>query len=120
MDFRTRAISYLSIIIGIAAGVLTGWVMYWKTRARARQLEEEERERLRGESEEEVEREYADDPGALEAVEQVREDEDDISLRPAYADEGAWYQDEDGEDDHPSDVFGTGDGDEEEGGIRRS
>lgn len=119
MDLRTRAISYLSILIGVAAGALTGWIMYRKTTARARELEEEERQRIGEESEDEIEREFADDPAALEAAERIRQEEHDISLRPAYADEGVWYRDESDEEDSPAGVFGTGDGDEEAGGIRR-
>lgn len=112
MDPKTRAISYLSILIGAVAGIATGWFMYKKTKERARQLEQEEREGVRRTSIEDLENEYADDPDALEAAETLREDEDDISLRSALVDE---YHDEvsDIEDDDPNDPFKSGDGDEE-------
>jgi hypothetical protein len=116
MDARTKAISYLSIAIGAIAGVATGWFMYKKTKERAAQLEAEERAGVRGESEQDLDREYADDPGALAAAEHLREEEDDISLRTAWDDE---YRDEPPEtgdaveigDDDP---FRDGDGDEDE------
>ena len=40
---------------------------------------------------EDLEHEYADDPGALEAAERLREEDDDISLRTTWDDE---YRDE--------------------------
>ena len=87
-----------------------------KTKERARQLEAEERAGIRRTSVEDLEREYADDPEALEAAETLREDDDDISLRTGWGDE---YHDDptDIEDapEIPDDPFGAGDGDEEEG-----
>lgn len=123
MDAKTKVVSYISIVIGAVAGVVTGWFIYSKTKQRARELEAEEREGLRRASIDDLEREYADDPDALEAVETLREDEDDISLRSAvYGEDIAGYHDEpsEGEDDDPDDVFKAGDGDEEEdiGGQR--
>ncbi|EMD94220.1 hypothetical protein COCC4DRAFT_30908 [Bipolaris maydis ATCC 48331] len=91
MDPRTKALSYISIIIGLIAGVTTGWLVYRKTKARAAQLEAEERAGVRRVSIEDLENEYHDDPGALEAAERLREDDDDISLRTAWDDE---YHDE--------------------------
>ena len=76
--------SYISIIIGLIAGVTTGWLVYRKTKARAAQLEAEERAGIRRVSIEDLENEYADDPAALEAAEHLREDDDDISLRTAW------------------------------------
>jgi uncharacterized membrane protein YdjX (TVP38/TMEM64 family) len=49
MDAKTKTISYLSVIIGMMAGVITGWVVYRQTKARARRIEAEERIRLGGE-----------------------------------------------------------------------
>lgn len=111
MDPKTRAISYLSIIIGAVAGIATGWFMYKKTKERARQLEQEEREGVRRTSIEDLENEYVDDPDALEAAEALREDEDDISLRSAVVDE---YHDESSDTEEDDDPFKSGDGDEEE------
>ncbi|KAF1828614.1 hypothetical protein BDW02DRAFT_537870 [Decorospora gaudefroyi] len=87
MDPKTKALSYISIVIGLIAGITTGWLVYRKTKARAAQLEAEERAGIRRMSIEDLEHEYADDPGALEAAERLREDEDDISLRSAWDDE---------------------------------
>ena len=42
MDMMTKAISYISIIAGSAAGIGIGWVVYRQTQARARELEIEE------------------------------------------------------------------------------
>lgn len=87
MDARTKAISYLSIAIGAVAGVATGWFMYKKTKERAAELEEEERQGVRATSVEGLEREYADDPEALDAAEHLREEDDDISLRGGWDDD---------------------------------
>lgn len=113
MDAKTKAISYISIIIGIAAGILTGWVIYRQTKKRAAQLEAEERAGVRNETLDGLRREYSDDPAALEAAETLREEADDISLRTADdIDDG--YQDE-LDDDAPEvdDVFAQGEGDED-------
>lgn len=117
MDAKTKAISYISILIGVAAGIATGYFMYTRTKARAAELEADEREAaIRGEQDVDIEaREgYLDDPTEREAVHAVRDGEDDISLHRAR-DEG--YRDtwSDEEDDDPHDVFRHGDGDEEEG-----
>ena len=124
MDPKTKALSYASIIIGVVAGIVTGWLMYKKTKERARELEAEERESVRRRSIEDLEHEYADDPDALEAAEALREEEDDISLRTGWGDEEyqGEYHDEpsDTEDpDHPNDIFKSGDGDDEEAIIGR-
>lgn len=115
-DTKTKALNYLSILISVMAGVLTGWFMYQKTKQRGRELEAEERESVQGASIDGLDHEYADDPDALEAAEALREDDDDISLRSAYGDETSSYHDEpsDGEDDNQDDVFKSGDGDEED------
>ncbi|KAF2146698.1 uncharacterized protein K452DRAFT_241714 [Aplosporella prunicola CBS 121167] len=114
MDAKTKAISYVSIVIGLAAGVLTGWLMYRQTSARAAELEQEERDAVRGHSRQEVGRDYADDPEAGAAAEVLREAEDDISLHTEayYADaaEIGSYHDEEGEDGAQDDVFDAGDG----------
>ena len=83
MDAKTKAISYVSIVIGIIAGIATGWIIYRQTKKRARELEEQERTGVRRESIDELTREYSDDPEAAAAAVRLREDEDDISLRSA-------------------------------------
>jgi len=116
MDLKTKALSYVSIAIGGIAGVATGWFMYKKTKERAKQLEAEERAGIRRLSIEDLENEYADDPGALEAAETLREEDDDISLRTGWGDE---YHDDitDAEDDAleiPDDPFDAGDAEHDE------
>jgi membrane protein DedA with SNARE-associated domain len=93
MDTRTKIISYISITIGVLAGAITGWVIYRQTKIRARQLEEEERQNVRRRTPDEIADEYADDPGALEAAEALREEEDDISLRETWDED--YEEDED-------------------------
>ncbi|TVY41260.1 Golgi apparatus membrane protein [Lachnellula subtilissima] len=44
MDAGTKAINYISIIVGGVLGVAVGWIIYQKTIARARELEIEELE----------------------------------------------------------------------------
>ncbi|KAF2099617.1 hypothetical protein NA57DRAFT_37781 [Rhizodiscina lignyota] len=121
MDAKTKAISYISIVIGVLAGVLTGWFIYRQTKKRAEQLEAEERMGVRRESIDELRREYADDPEALAAAETLREDEDDISLREGgtYEDlEGGEYRDDFSEEEDArevGDVFDDGDGEDDLG-----
>jgi hypothetical protein len=82
MDAKTRALSYLSIAIGMFFGISTGYIIYGQTKKRARELEELERAEggvLRAE--------YEDDPGLVEAGGWLREEEDDISLRDAWDDD---------------------------------
>jgi hypothetical protein len=120
MDAKTKAISYLSIAIGMLAGIATGYIMYTKTKARALELEAEEREAaIRGEVpdedgfEAEGGYEYSDDAMEREATEAIRGD-DGISLRSdqEYRDD---FED-DAEDAQDLDkAFRYGDGDEEEG-----
>lgn len=121
MDVRTKLISYASIIIGLVAGLATGYIMYWKTKARAAELEQEEREGVRRRSADDVAREYADDPEAgLLAAEVLREDEDDISLHMDVADLGHYHdesppagEEQPGQrydEDAPDVVFDVGDG----------
>lgn len=122
MDARTKAVSYISIGIGLIAGAATGWIIYRQTKLRAKELEDQERQHVRTNSRDTIRSEYSDDPGALEAAEALREDEDDISLRDGWDDE---YEDDDEEpyrdnlsDDTDAqevgDVFDAEDGDEEE------
>ncbi|KAF2224044.1 hypothetical protein BDZ85DRAFT_182786, partial [Elsinoe ampelina] len=43
MDAGAKVVSYISIAVGVALGVGTGWVMYQRTMKRAAELQEEER-----------------------------------------------------------------------------
>ncbi|KAB2577903.1 Monooxygenase FAD-binding protein [Lasiodiplodia theobromae] len=123
MDGKTKAISYVSIIIGLVAGAVTGYIMYSQTKKRAAELEQQEREGARHRTADEIAREYSDDPEAGLAAEVLREEEDDISLHNDVADLGGHYRDESpsGEseeegydDDAPDVVFDVGDGESTE------
>lgn len=138
MDFKTKMISYLSIAIGMTAGIATGYFIYVKTKARAEQLEAEEeaaaaaganggqaggRRRMS-----DAGPDYLDDPD-VEAAAASRRDPDDFSLHTTYADDerggsrGGYLDDfTDDEDARERDVFDDGDGsvtgDEEEGRLK--
>lgn len=131
MDAKTKMISYLSIAIGMAAGIATGYFIYVKTKARADQLEAEEAAAAGGEGGRHGQRrmssdagpDYVDDPELGDGS--LRRDADDMSLHTTYADDergrAVAYSDEytDDEDARERDVFDDGDGsvtgDEEEG-----
>jgi uncharacterized membrane protein YdjX (TVP38/TMEM64 family) len=112
MDAKTKMISYLSIAIGMAAGIATGYFIYVKTKARADQLEAEEAAAAGGEEGRrrmsDAGPDYMDDPDVGDAA--LRRDADDMSLHTTYADD---------EDARERDVFDDGDGsvtgDEDEG-----
>lgn len=87
MDAKTKMVSYFSIGVGLLAGALTGWFIYRQTKQRAAELEQQERDGARSSSTDRLRAEYADDPAALEAAENLREEEDDISLRDAWDDD---------------------------------
>jgi hypothetical protein len=133
MDFKTKMISYLSIAIGMAAGIATGYFIYVKTKARAEQLEAEEAAAAaNGGGAQEGRRrmsdagpDYLDDPDVEAAA--LRRDPDDFSLHTTYADDERvrdGYLDDftDDEDARERDVFDDGDGsmtgDEEEGRLK--
>ncbi|KAM0700900.1 hypothetical protein Q7P35_012622 [Cladosporium inversicolor] len=125
MDAKTKMISYLSIAIGMAAGIATGYFIYVKTKARADQLEAEEAAAAGGEEgrrrTSDAGPDYMDDPDVGDAA--LRRDADDMSLHTTYADDerGRAYSDDytDDEDARERDVFDDGDGsvtgDEDEG-----
>lgn len=125
MDAKTKMISYLSIAIGMAAGIATGYFIYVKTKARADQLEAEEAAAAGGEEGRrrmsDAGPDYLDDPEVGEGS--LRRDADDVSLHTTYADDerGRAYSDDytDDEDARERDVFDDGDGsvtgDEDEG-----
>ncbi|GAB7345871.1 hypothetical protein MBLNU457_4118t2 [Dothideomycetes sp. NU457] len=133
MDAKTKAVSYISIAIGVAAGITVGWFMYIKTAARARELEAQEQENAEGAGRasdierglglEDDEYEYSDDPTERQAAEALARQNDGISLHTAAAEEEeerrAKYRDDfadEGEEDARSldDVFRAGDGDDED------
>lgn len=118
MDAKTRTVSYVSIAIGLVAGIATGYFVYIRTRARAQQLEAEEgaadvrspSARRRSSS---GNAEFRDDTDHRSGT----RDRDDISLHRAYEDEeaGAVYRDDftDDEEALEQDVFDVGDGGDE-------
>jgi len=129
MDAKTKAVSYISIAIGVAAGITVGWFMYIKTAARAKELEEQERENAEGAARtSDVERglglgedeyEYSDDPVERQAAEALARQNDGISLHTAAAEEEeeriSKYRDDfadEGEEEARDldDVFRAGDG----------
>lgn len=115
MDTKTKIVSYISIIIGIAAGIATGYLVYVRTKARAKQLEAEEAEAaLRGPRTSSAGTDFIDDPNEQAAVDMLRREGDEISLHRTYSDdpESGGYRDEftDDEDALERDVFDVGDG----------
>jgi uncharacterized membrane protein YdjX (TVP38/TMEM64 family) len=131
MDAKTKMISYVSIAIGMAAGIATGYFIYVKTKARADQLEAEEAAAGGGEDGAQRRRmsdsgpDYMDDP-EVGSDRRLRRDADDVSLHTTYADDerGRAYSDDytDDEDARERDPFDDGDGSvlsEEEEGRRK-
>jgi len=127
MDFKTKLVSYASILFGIVAGFTTGYWVYARTQARAKQLEAEDaasavpdghaRTPVGG-------GEYIDDPDEHGAPNALRRD-DDVSLHTTYDDDleaARGYRDDftDDEDAQERDVFAEGDGDELEDPWKRS
>ncbi|KAK6432730.1 Tlg2-vesicle protein [Oleoguttula sp. CCFEE 5521] len=102
MDAKTKAVSYASILLGMAAGIATGWFIWTRTKARAEELEREEEAAAGGETG----RRSGDEDHSRSGF---RQGEDDMSLHTAYADEDAedGYRDEftDDEDAAERDVF---------------
>ena len=132
MDARTKAISYLSIALGVTAGIATGWFMYIKTKDRSREIEAEERDAaIRGDEgddsiAEEGRFQYSDDPVERNLANSLGHDGDDYSMHTARGEyRDAWSSGEDDaedlnyDDDNGDDPFRIGDGDEENG-FRKS
>lgn len=94
MDAKTKAVSYIGIVIGTVAGIATGYWIYARTKRRAAELEELERVEAGG-----IVHEYEDDPDLAEAADIIREEDDDISLRDAW-DNDFDYQDDESDRDH--------------------
>ena len=118
MDAGTKAINYISIIVGGVLGVAVGWIIYQRTIARARELEIEELEAGRREGAVVVGREYTDSGEAGDADAAALMNDDDISLWDN--DEGAFEDQETGETGYRDelsegveDVFASGDADED-------
>lgn len=119
MTAGTRAVNYASIAIGALVGAFTGWYIYRKTMARAAELEAEEIADIRDSVRRTgmPPRQFSDDPETALAAESLAEDEEDDE--PDFFDEDApmkkaGYHDE---SDADSDVFGAGDGEDEDGAI---
>lgn len=127
MSTAARVINWISIVIGLLIGAFTGWYIYQKTMARAKQLEAEERANVRDSVQQSgaPPPEFTDEPEAQVAASTVANREDDA---PDYFDEESSprpgsreYRDEFTDDEDADDVFGGGDGDEEEAiGLHRS
>jgi uncharacterized membrane protein YdjX (TVP38/TMEM64 family) len=123
MDLKTKMVSYISIVIGVTAGIATGYFIYVRTKARAQQLEAEEAAAAQGRRTSIGGTEYVDDPDERAAIDELRRD-DDVSLHTTYEDDlegGRGYTDDftDDEDARERDVFDEGDGDtEDEGEVK--
>ncbi|TVY30385.1 Golgi apparatus membrane protein [Lachnellula hyalina] len=118
MDAGTKAINYISIIVGGVLGVAVGWIIYQKTIARARELEIEELEDGQRAGDVVVGREYSDSAEAGDADAAALMNDDDISLWDN--DEGVFEDQETGETGYrdelsggEGDVFASGDADED-------
>ncbi|KAK3066703.1 Tlg2-vesicle protein [Teratosphaeriaceae sp. CCFEE 6253] len=122
MDSRTKMVSYISILIGMTAGLATGYFIYIRTKARAKQLEAEEAAAAGGIGGRRTPNSgdgYNDEEDEQEAVEALRGSRDDVSLhttRDQDLERGRAYQDDftDDEDAQERDVFDDGDGDDDE------
>ena len=86
MDAATKAISYISIIVGSAAGIGIGWVVYRQTQARAQQLENEERSHSTWADLEEATAEYVDHPNSSMPLSTTttNDDNDDIRIHTTH------------------------------------
>ena len=117
MDAKTKLVSWISIAIGMIAGVATGYVVYVRTQARAKQLEAEEVAAVGGRRE--SGQTFSDDRAEQDAVDTLRRSGDEISMHTTHEDdleaaENTAYRDDftDDDDAEERDVFDVGDGDE--------
>lgn len=102
MDAATKAINWVSIILGVLLGVATGWLIYTRTMARSRQIESQER--TGGHQPISQPPEFMDDPEEQAATATlIRDDHIDFLHQ-----DGLEYQDEMADDD----VFRYGDSEE--------
>lgn len=118
MDFKTKMVSYISMFIGMVAGIATGYFIYLRTKARAQELEAEEAAAVRSGGRTVPGDAYNDDSDEQGPRNALRGG-DDMSLHTTYEDDlegGRGYTDEftDDEDAQVRDVFDEGDGEDEE------
>ncbi|CAF9922045.1 MAG: Tlg2-vesicle protein [Heterodermia speciosa] len=108
MDAGTKAINWISIIVGMIIGAVTGWLIYRRTVARSQQLEAEERNKVRGSTTRTAG--FSDEPDE-QSTGTTKLSDDDIDFLDHDGTGGA-YRDEliDDEDD----VFRYADADEED------
>lgn len=113
MTMGDRAINYGSIALGAIIGGLTGFYIYQKTMARAKELEAEEVNSVRDSTRRtgHPPAEFSDDPEAQAAATTLARDDDRIDFFDESPNEESEYHDETDADD---DVFGKGDGDDNE------
>ncbi|KAL6241034.1 Tlg2-vesicle protein [Rhinocladiella similis] len=113
MTMGDRLVNYSGIAIGATVGILTGLYIYRQTMARAKELEAEEANNVR----DAVRRtghlppEYNDDPEAQLAANTLERDDDAMDYFDDSPNQQTEYHDEPTDDE---DVFGRGDGDDEE------
>ncbi|EXJ54440.1 hypothetical protein A1O7_09779 [Cladophialophora yegresii CBS 114405] len=113
MTMGDRAINYGSIALGAIIGASTGFYIYRQTMARARELEAEEANLVRDSTRRtgRPPAEFSDDPEAQAAANTLARDDDRIDYFDDSSNEQSEYHDE---TDNDNDVFGKGDGDEDE------
>lgn len=111
MTMGDRAINYSSIALGAIVGTATGFYIYRQTMARAKELEDEEINNVRESTRRtgHAPPDFSDDPEAQTAVNTLTRDDDQID----YFDDSSNEQYRD-ETDDDNDIFGKGDGDENE------
>ncbi|MCJ1272565.1 Tlg2-vesicle protein [Puttea exsequens] len=111
MDAATKAINWISIVLGVILGGLTGLIIYKRTLARSRQIEAEQRANSRVSNRQTGE--FSDDADRHTATATLITDDQIDFLDQDATEQG--YRDEYTDDE--DDVFRYGDGDEEEGSI---
>lgn len=113
MTAGTRIVNYVSIGVGMTIGAFTGWYIWKKTMARAQELEAEEANGIRDAGRRPsggIPRVYSDDPEAQIAANTVARNEvedDDVDY---FDDEPAPGLDAYRDQSDSEDVFGDGDG----------
>merc|ERR1711939_47179 len=113
MTMADRLVNYSSIAIGATVGILTGVYIYRQTMARAKELEAEEASTVTDSVRRtgHIPPQYNDDPEAQVAASTLARDDDAMEYFDDSDTERAEYRDEPTDDE---DVFGRGDGDDEE------
>ena len=113
MSTGDRVLNWASIFIGAIVGAFTGWYIYRKTMARAKELEQEEVNDIRDSVRRTgmPPRQFSDDPETQAAADTLV-DEDDMDYFDEVSSPAAQeYRDQTDDED----VFGEGDGDDEDG-----